>query len=249
MASINNRTEFSEYCLRRLGAPEISIDVTPEQVDDRVDDALQHYQDYHYDGSERLLYRHQITEEDVANKYITIPEHITGISGLFPLAGAMLTSSDFLFDAKFQFMAAAVNDMNNVSIIPWHMAMERISLFERYFSQTPPFRYNRHTDKLYIDAAWGTQIKVGKYLLIDCHSTIDPVENPDVWNDRWLKRYATALIKRQWGENLKKFQGVQILNGITLDGKTIYDEAVEEIKTLEDDMLNSYSLPVNGLIS
>ncbi len=248
MAEPVNREQFMEYCLRRLGAPEISIDVTPEQADDRIEDALQYYRDYHYDGSERLLYRHQITTQDMQNRYIPIPEYISGISALFPLSATLMSSTSYLFDLKYHYINSAVADLNNVSIIPWHMAMERIALLERYFSQTPQFRFNRHTDKLYIDAAWGTQIREGQYILLDCHKEIDPVENPDVWTDRWLKRYATALIKRQWGENLKKFQGVQILNGITLDGKTIYDEAKEEIEKLEEEMLNSYSLPVNALI-
>jgi len=131
---------------------------------------------------------------------------------------------------------------------PYFMAMQNIALMEDIFVGQQGLRFNRHTDKLYIDMDWGARLTVGEYIIVECYERMDPDTYTDVWNDRWLKRYATAQIKKQWGENLKKFEGIQMPGGVVFNGQKIWDEASEELARLEDEMTQSYSLPVNDMV-
>lgn len=246
MAVPNSRQTFKDYCLRRLGYPVIDINVDDEQVDDRVDEALKYYQDYHFDGTERILHKHIVTANDKANRYITIPESIIGINTILPVGQALQSSN--LFSIRYQIHLNDLFDLSASSYVPYTMAMTHISMLEEIFVGQKPLRYNRHVNKLHIDMDWTNDILENQYIIVDCYSITDPGTYSDVWSDRWLSRYATALIKRQWGSNLTKFEGVQLPGGLTFNGAKIYDDAEAEIQKLEEEMIVSYSLPVNDMM-
>lgn len=240
-----NRVGFKEYCLRDLGKPVININVDDLQVEDRIDEALRYYFDYHFDGSQKIYYKHQVTDQDKTNGYITLPENIMGVVKIFDLSSAYNTSS--LFDVRYQF---AMNDMwllTSASMAPYVMAMEHLQFMESILIGKVPLRYNRHVNKLYLDMDWN-KINTGSYLIVEAYEIVDPAVFADVWDDRWLKEYCTALIKRQWGNNLKKFEGMEMPGGVKFNGQRIYDEAINEIEKLRHEMINSYSLPASDMI-
>ena len=246
MALPTTRQGFIDYCLRSLGAPVLSINVDDEQIEDRVDEALQYYRDYHFDGTQNTYLKHQVTSADITNRYISIPENISGITRIFNIGEGLNTSS--LFNIRYQIHLNDLFDFSSATIAPYVMTLTHIAMLQQVFTGLKPIRFNRHTDKLYIDMDWDADIQSGQYLVIDCYQVVEPEIYTDVWSDRWLLRYATALIKRQWGTNLSKFAGIQLPGGIQLDGTRILNEAIEEINKLEDEMLNSYSLPVFDMI-
>jgi len=246
MAIPVNREQFKQYCLRRLGAPVVHINADDEQIEDRIDEALKYYADYHFDGTERLLYKHPITTTDQTNKYVTLPERIIGVSNILPIGEAVQTTN--LFNIRYQIHLNDLFDISASSFVPYVMARRHIETLEEIFVGQKPFRFNRHTDRLYIDMDWQNDVSPGQYIIIDCYAVLDPDTYTDVWGDRWLAKYATALIKQQWGSNLTKFQSVQLLGGVTLNGDKIKDEADNEIKELETEMLSTYSLPAYDMV-
>ena len=239
MARPTTRESFKEYCLRSLGAPVIDINVDDEQLEDRIDDALQYYRDYHFDGTEHTYFKHLLTQSDITNQYISITENIQGIVRIFPLTSAIGSAN--MFDVRYQFFLNDLSNLTTNGMANYVSAKRNIELLEEIFVGQKPIRFNRHTNKLYIDMDWVADVLVGNYLIIDCYTIVDPETYTDVWSDRWLTRYTTALFKRQWGNNITKFAGVQLPGGITLDGNRILAEAVDEIKIMEDEMINSYS--------
>lgn len=245
MAVPSSRDTFKETCLRRLGKPVIEINVDEDQVDDRIDEALRYYWDYHFDGSEKIYYKHQITEQDKINKYVTLPENILGVVRIFSPGDALNTSN--LFNIRYQIALNDLYTLTNVSLTPYYMAMQHIQVIEEILVGLKPIRYNRHRNRMHVDMDWSL-VEVGQYLLIEAYEVVDPAVWSDAWGDRWLQQYATALIKRQWGNNLKKFKGMQMPGGLTFSGQEIYDEAVAEIGQLEKEMIFSYSLPVSDMI-
>lgn len=245
MAIPTTRVEFKDYCLRRLGAPVVDINVDEEQIQDRIDDALLYYRDYHFDGSEQIYLQYQVTEQDRINKYITLSENIVGVVSVFDIGDAIQTSN--LFNIRYQIHLNDLFDFSSASYAQYVTAMRHVESLEEIFVGKNPIRYNRHVNKLHIDMDWD-DVNVGQYIIVDAYAVVDPSTYADVWGDRWLHRYATALIKRQWGENLKKFEGMQMPGGLTFNGQKIWEEAVEEIRQLEDEMITSYSLPVTDMI-
>jgi len=240
------REEFKDFCLRRLGAPLLEINVADDQVEDCVEVSLEYYHDYHFDGSRKLYLSREITQEDIDNKYLTIPDSIIGITNVLPIGGSF--SSNNMFNIRYQMSLNDAFMFNYGPAAPYFMAMQNISLMEDIFVGQQGLRFNRHTDKVYIDMDWDARLTVGEYIVLECYERMDPDLYPDVWNDRWLKRYATAQIKKQWGENLKKFEGIQMPGGVVFNGQKIWDEALEELSRLEEEMNNSYSLPVNDMV-
>ncbi len=245
MAVPNSRPTFKEYCLRALGKPVIEINVDDDQVDDRIDEALRYYYDYHFDGSEKIYYKHQVTEQDAINKYITLPENILGAVNLFDLGSALGTNN--LFNIRYQIALNDLYTLTSVSMVPYYMAMQHIQFLEYMLVGKQPLRYNRHTNKLYIDMDWD-RVSVGNYIIVEAYEVVNPDVYTDAWGDRWLARYATQLIKKQWGTNLKKFEGMQMPGGLKFNGQMIYNEAEEELFKLEKEMIISYSLPVTDMI-
>lgn len=246
MAVPQTRAEFKEYCLRRLGKPVIEINVDDDQVEDRIDEALKKFYDFHFDGSEKVYYKHQITQTDINNKYITMPENIMGVINIFSISDPAIRSDD-LFNIRYQIALNDLYTLTSVSMVPYYMAMEHLALLTEMLVGKMPIRYNRHTDRLYIDIDWNT-VNVGEYLLVEAYEVVNPDVWTDAWGDSWLAKYCTALIKRQWGSNLTKFSGMQLPGGVQFNGEKIYDDAVAEIEKIEEGLINSYSLPVADMI-
>lgn len=245
MAVPTSREEFTENCLRRLGKPVIEINVDEDQVSDRIDEALRYFWDYHFDGSEKTYYKKIITEEDKANKYITLPDNIIGAVSLFSLGSALGLNN--LFNIRYQIALNDLYTLTSVSMVPYYMAMSHIQFLEQMLVGQQPIRYNRHNNRFYIDMSWD-QIVPGQYLIVEAYQVVDPDVWSKAWGDRWLLRYAACLIKQQWGQNLKKFEGMKMPGGLTFNGQKIYDEATAERADLEHEMIYSYSLPASDLI-
>jgi hypothetical protein len=312
MASPTTRAQFKDYCLRRLGWPVININVDDDQVEDRIDDALQFFQDYHFNGCEKLYMKHKITQEDIDRRWIYCPDAVIFVIGVMPFDGS--NSSINMFDLRYQLRLHDLYDFTSVSYVSYEITMQHIRTLNLLFSGTPQFRFNRHQNKVFLDINWESDVSVGEYVVIECYRKMNPdtitlsgtltgntssntvigtntifdqqiVENDfitlsdgqnvqvkrinspteislskpltanvtsvtatlqgisDVWDDRFLKKYTTALIKRQWGENMKKFGGIQMPGGVTLNGKEIFDEAMEEISRLEEDLQQYNVLP------
>lgn len=246
MAVPTSRQEFKAYCLRKLGAPVIEINVDDDQVDDRIDEALRYYWDYHFDGSEKIYYKHLVTDQDRANKYITLPENINGVVRIFPIADPIVRSDD-LFNIRYQIALNDLYTLTSVSMIPYYMTMEHLSLISEMLVGQQPIRYSRHKDRLYVDMDWGS-ITPGEYLLVEAYEIVDPEVYADVWSDRWLQNYAAAKIKYQWGSNLTKFTGMSLPGGVQFNGEKILEDARQEIEKMEQEMISSYSLPVSDMI-
>ena len=246
MAVPSSRTELKDYCLRRLGYPVVDINVDDEQVEDRIDDALKYYQDYHYDGTERVFLKHQVTADDIANEYITIPEAVIGVVRVFDIGDAIQSST--LFNIRYQIHLNDLFDFTSTTYVPYVTAMRHVEMLEEIFVGKKPIRFQRHKNQLNIDMDWGNDVIAGDYVIIECYRILDPDTYTDVYGDKWLLRYTTALIKRQWGENLKKFEGMTLPGGVTFNGQKIWEEATEEINKLEEEMISSYSLPVADMM-
>jgi hypothetical protein len=246
MAKITSREKFKEYILRRLGSPVIDINVDDEQIEDRIDDALLKYRDYHFDGMQHVYYPYQLTQTDINNQYVTLPEDFVGVTRIFDINDSFGAMN--LFNIRYQLHLNELFNISSVSVTPYVVAMRHIEFLEEVFVGKKPIRYNRNTDKLYIDMAWNEDTMAGQYIIIDGYREVSPEENPDVWDEPWLRQYATQLVKRQWGEHLKLYEGMNLPGGITFNGQKIWDEAQEEIQKLEDQVINDYSLPVTDMI-
>ena len=246
MAVPASRSEFREYCLRSLGKPVIEINVDDDQVEDRIDQALKYYWDYHFDGTERIYYKHQITDSDKANQYITLPDNIIGAVRIFAIGDPAVSGGD-LFNIRYQIALNDLYTLTSVSMVPYFMVMEHLALITELLVGQQPIRYNRHRNRLHVDMDWN-KMDTGSFLLIEAYQVVDPDIFTDMWGDRWLYLYATALIKRQWGNNLKKFGNMQLPGGVVFNGQQVYDEADAEIKELERDMVTNLSLPAMDMI-
>jgi hypothetical protein len=253
MPTVSNRQTFKEYCLRRLGFPTIEINIDDDQVEDRIDDALQYWQDYHFDALQKVYYIHTINSTDVANKYINLDPSVTldsqnnsvnivGVTRIFPISDSINTNN--MFDLRYQLRLNELYDFTSASYINYTLTMQHLRSLEIMFTGEVPIRFQRHMHKLFCDWGWGSAVNAGTVVIAECYAMINPADYESVWNDRWLKEYATALIKKNWGTNLKKFAGVQLPGGVVLNGQAIFDEAMEEIKTLEEEMQSKYELPV-----
>jgi hypothetical protein len=257
MATITNRQEFKDYCLRRLGFPVIDINVDDDQVEDRIDDALQYWQDYHFDGLQKVYYIKAVGDTEINQKYIDLsdtrdadgnPLEIVGISRIFPVYDSQASIN--MFDLRYQLRLNELYDFTSASYINYTLTQQHLRSLELMFSGEVPIRYQRHMQRLYIDWAWGSyQAGAGTVVVAEAYAVINPDVYSKVWTDRWLKEYATALIKRTWGNNLKKFSGLQLPGGVQLNGDKIYQEAEDEIKGLEEEMSTQYYSPLEWFMN
>lgn len=255
--AITTRKDFTDYCLRRLGAPVIDINIDEEQIQDRIDDALQYWQDYHFDGLQKVYWIHKLTQQDVDRKYIDASQaldrsnshiEIAGITRIFPLTDSQASVS--MFDLRYQLRLNELYDFTSASYINYTLTNQHLRSLELMFAGEIPIRFQRHIQRLYIDWAWGKyQAPVGQVVVSECYAVIDPTQFTLVWNDRWLKEYATALIKRSWGNNMKKFDNIQLPGGVTLNGTKIYEEAAAEIERLEKEMESNYGAPLEWFMN
>jgi hypothetical protein len=247
MAQIRSRQELKDYCLRRLGYPVIEINVSEDQIEDRIADAFQYYTDYHYDAVETMYWKHEVTQQDIENKYLTVDDGIIGITRLFPLSSTWTKS--YMWDIRYQLRLHELWDFTSVNMLNYTMTMQHLRSLELLFSGEIPIRYQRHTDRVYLDLSWGSsELPEGTVIVLEGYKMIDPEVYTKVYDDRWIKRYATAQIKRQWGENLRKFRGITLPGGVQLNGDSIYEDARTEIIQLETEMQNSYELPPQFMI-
>jgi hypothetical protein len=246
MAVPTTRASFKEYCLRKLGKPVIEINVDDDQVEDRIDEAIRYYWDYHFDGTEKVYYKHAITDTDKANKYITLPENIIGAVRVFPIGDPSIRSDD-MFNIRYQIALNDLYTLTAYSMIPYYMAMQHLALISEFLVGQQPIRYSRHRDRLYVDTKWDNY-NVGDFLLVEAYEVLDPDTYSEVWSDRWLQNYTTAKIKYQWGSNLTKFTGMQLPGGVQFNGEKIFNDAQVEIEKMEQEMILNYSLPVSDMI-
>lgn len=253
MAEIASRIAFKEYCLRKLGFPTIEINVDDDQVEDRINDAIQYWQDYHFDALQKIYYVKRLDADDVANRFIDLDPNITrdtgnnsvniiGVTRIFPITSSLNSSN--MFDLRYQLRLNELYDFTSASYVNYTLTMQHLRSLELMFTGETPIRFQRHMHRLYCDLKWGSEAKAGTVIVAECYATINEADYNSVWNDRWLKNYATALIKQNWGSNLKKFAGVQLPGGVILNGQQIFDEASAEIDKLQSEMIDSYSGPL-----
>lgn len=237
MAQPTTRTEFTEWCLRKLGKPVIEINVDQDQAQDRIDEALSYYWDYHFDGTERTFFKHQITASDITNQYITVPESIIGVINLFPV-GSSITASTGMFNVQYQFVLNNMTDLTSYNLTHYYMTMQHIEFMQEILVGKPMIRYNKHVNKLFIDSSidhWS----VGNYIIIEAYDIIDPDEYADVWSERWLQNYAAVLVREQWGLNLTKFTNMQLVGGVSFNGDQILQEARAEREKMEEEAISN----------
>jgi len=237
MAQPTSKEEFKDYVLRKLGAPVIEINVSEEQIDDRVDEAVSFWRDYHYNGSQLVYLKHAITQDDIDNGYITLPTRLLGISKVFDLQTS-ISAGVGMFNVQYQYTLNNIRDITGYNIQNYYMTMSYIEFLQEMLVGKPLIRFNKHVNKLYVDVdqkIW----TVGDFIIIEAYDIIDPGEYAEVWQDRWLQNYTAALVKENWGANLTKFVGMQLVGGVTFNGEQILQEAREERQRMEEEAVNS----------
>ena len=244
MAVPNSRATFKERCLRNLGKPVIEINVDDDQLEDRIDEALAYYQDYHFDGVEKTFLKHTVTQTDIDNQYISIGSDTIGIIDMFDIGDA--TSTNNLFNIRYQIALNDLYDLSRYDLVPFYMNFQNIRFIEEILVGRQPLRYNRHVNKLHIDMDW-EKVNVGDFIVAHVYNKVDPDTYTDVWADRWLIRYTTCLFKESWGQNLSKFTGMQLPGGVQFNGGEILSQALTEKSQLEQEMISAYSLPVHDM--
>jgi len=323
MALPRSREQLKDYCLRKLGYPVIEINVDNEQLEDRLDESLAYFQDFHFDGVQRIYLKHEVTASrfktssitgtfevgekitggtsgseahissldgtdilfslvtrvenhgfiagetltggrsgatavlssatdyitlgDIDNGYIPTTDQILSVIEIFPLS-SYNSSSSKMFDVRYQFALNNMHTLTGMNLIGYDMFKRHLALFSELFEGDKFLRHNRKQDRLYIDADWGEDIRIGDYIVAECYAILNPETFTEVYSDLWLRRYTEQLFKQQWGSNLKKYNNMQLPGGVTLDGQTIYQEATGEIQRLEDEMESRYQEPPNFIV-
>ena len=270
MAIPTSKTTFKSYCLRALGFGVIDINVSDDQVDDRIDEALQYFAQYHYDGVEKMYLKYQITQDDIdraasndtttatdtvdsnitatfkeGKNFIPMPSSVVSVIQIFPFDDQ---TTNNMFDIRYQLRLNDLYDFSSTSIIHYQMTMQQLDFLSHILVGEKPIRFNQHQNRLYLDMDFANDIDVGEFLIIECYRKIDPATYTDIFDDIYLKRYATALIKRQWGANLSKFQGVQLLGGVEMNGEAIYSQAQEELQRLEEEIQLAFETPIDYMV-
>ena len=310
--AVTSRTELKDWCLRDLGAPVLEINVDDDQVEDRLDEAIEYWHQYHFEGIEEIYMKHKITAStatltagDLAEnfdnleiitggtsgatavvvtelgfnnagttlklkdvegtfvsgetitgtnsgttatlsaavdlgtydlKYIDLPDAVYGVTEVLTIGQS--TSSKNMFDLQYQLRLNDLYDLTATSLIYFKTVMQHLDMLNLEINGHVRYRFNRRMGKLFLDINWTHDVIIGEYIIVKSYRALDPTTYTKVYDEPWLKKYATALIKKQWGTNLKKFSGLQLPGGVTLDGNSLYDEAVNEIRELEDQMVN-----------
>ena len=252
MAQPQNRQELIQYCFRNLGQGAIDVNVTTEQADDRIDEALDYFAEFHFDGVEKKYLSMLVTPAVMANQYFTMPNNVFNVTRILPLNTTTVgNSQDFnIFDLNYQIRLNELYDFTSADYVYFELANEHIRTLEMLFIGDVPIRYNRNTNILYTDLNWGggagggpnADVSIGSYVVAEVYTYL-PGGDSRFWSDLWLKRYCTALIKRQWGSNLKKFKGSALPGGLTVDGQQIYDEAITELDELRVLIRDTFQKP------
>ncbi len=250
MSIITSRTELKDYCLRKLGFPVIDINVDDDQLEDRIDDALYMYRNYHYDGTERCYLAHQVTAGDISNTYITLADTIIGVSQVFPFTGSIqssTSSSGFnMFDINYQLRLNDFYNLTASSYTYYVIAREHLAMLDMIVTGITPFTYNKTINRLTLFTDWNKF--EGGYIAFECHRAVDPTTYTKAYNDTWVRDYTAALFKQQWGTNLKKYGNYTLPGGLVINGQTIYDEATREVDMLEEKIRDTYEEPVSFIV-
>jgi len=261
MAEPATRETLKQYCLRALGQPVIEINVDDDQLEDRIDEAVQYFQQYHYDGIRRTYLKYQYTQTDKTRitsdvsesvtknsvtstwkegqGYIVVPDSVISVINIFPFSNKGNLN---LFDVRYQMRLNDLYDFSSTSIINYDTVLRHLDFLDHILVGEKPIRFNQHDNRLYIDMDWTNDLQVGEYIVIEAYRKLDPATYTDVFNDIYLKRYTTALFKKQWGANLSKFGGVQMIGGVTLNGQQIYMEAMQDVEKLETEIRSTFEL-------
>ena len=261
MTTPSSREQLKQYALRALGKPVIEINADDDQLEDRIDEALQYFAQYHYDAIRRTYLKYQYTQADYdiinadtsesvtknsvtttwkeGNAFIVVPESVISVINIFPYSNKGNLN---LFDVRYQLRLNDLYDFSSTSIINYDVVLRHLDFLDHILVGEKPLRFNQHDNRLYIDQDWKNDIQVGEYIVIECYRKLDPTVYTDVYNDMILKRYVTALFKKQWGANLSKFNGVTMIGGVTLNGQQIFSEALQDIQDLEKEIRNSFEM-------
>lgn len=232
--SVASRDQLIKYCFRSLGAPLVEIDVTDEQANDNVDNAIEFFRNYYFDGIEKVYLKHQIVQADIDNGYIELPDLIFGVTKVFPTANNGTGAS--IFDFEYQLRMNDLRDLSSTSMIYYEQANMHLSLINNLLNTSKQFRWNKLANKLYIDQNWTLKAVLGDYILVECYRALDPEVATKFWDNMYFKKYVTALLKRQWGQNLSKYTGITLPGGISIDGATMYAQGKAEQEELEHDI-------------
>lgn len=244
MALPLSREEFKQYCLRRLGQGAVTVNITDEQAEDRIDEALYFFREYHDEGIERMFIKIQVTQTDIDNKYVIIPSNVIQIEQVIPLSN--ITSENSIFSDEYQYWTHNAHEITNSDLQYFVVGMRHLEMIEHTFDYLTPFEYNRITRKLQLFDNW-TKFNVDDYLVLLGYVVIDE-SVAELWSNRFFMLYATQLMKLQWGENLSKYGGIVMLGGVTFDGTRIRQEAVDDITKLEEEIKTLESAPLGIFI-
>ena len=263
MATPSTRETLKQYCLRNLGKPVIEINVDDDQLEDRIDEAVQYFQQYHYDGIRRTYLKYQLTAADKTrlsainpasetatknsvsttwyedNNFLVVPESVISVINIFPFSDKGNLN---LFDVRYQLRLNDLYDFSSTSVINYDIVLRHLDFLDHVLVGEKPIRFNQHDNRLYIDMDWSNDLETDEWIVIECYRKLDPTVYTDVYNDIYLKRYVTALFKKQWGANLSKFAGVTMVGGVTLNGQQIFSEAISDIEKLEKEIRDSFEL-------
>jgi hypothetical protein len=269
MAKPASRQQLIDYCLRKLGAPVLEINIDDDQIDDLVDDALQYFHERHFDGVEKMYLKYKITQDDInrgkakgtdgvgivtttatsggntfnfyeSSNYIQVPDSVIGIEKVFKFDTSDISGG--MFSIKYQLFLNDLYYFNSVELLQYAMVKSYLEDIDFLLKTDKQIRFNKRQNRLYLDIEWGAK-SADTFLVIECYRILDPNDFTKVYNDSFLKRYLTALMKRQWGQNLIKFRGVKLPGGIELNGREIYEDAEKEIASIRDRMTMEYELP------
>ncbi len=270
MAKPSTRQGLIDFCLRRLGFPVLEINVDDDQIDDLVDDALQYFQERHFDGIERVYLKHELSSDDITkmkesttsttgistvgistvnytevNNFVQLPDHVLGVEKVFKMDASTISSG--LFNIKYQIFLNDLYYYGALDLMNYAMTKQYLEDLSRIITPDTQVRFNKKQHRLYMDIDWSA-MSADTWMIVDCWRLVDPANATDIYNDWWLKRYLTATIKKQWGQNLIKFTGVLLPGGVALNGRELYEDAVREIEQIEEELRNEFELPPMDLI-
>jgi hypothetical protein len=276
MAQPSSRAELKDYCLKQLGKPVLEINVDDDQIDNLIDDAIQYYHERHFDGIDRVFLKHKLTPTEKSTlgqptsvgsattsapvvgtgvtsmtyvegvNYLPLPDSIIGVNNILKINSS--TVSDGLFNIKYQLFLNDVYYYGALDLLNFAMVKRYLEDLDFLLNPHAQIRFNKKNHKLYLDIDW-QQVNENEYVIIDCYRILDPADSPKLYNDWWLKKYLTALIKKQWGQNMIKFNGVLLPGGVQLNGRQIYEDGVAEVEKLEQQLKDEYELPPMDLIA
>ena len=280
MAKPTTRQELKDYCLRQLGAPVLEVNVDDDQVDDLVDDALQLFNERHFDGVERMYLKYELTQEDIDrgkadpttgvgivtttasstnvsgmgtitsnwyenSNFLQVPDSVIGVEKIFKFDSSTISSG--MFSVKYQLFLNDMYNFNSIDLLQYSMVKTYLEDIDFLLTTDKQIRFNKRQDRLYLDIDWASET-ADSFIVLDCYRALDPTNYAGVYNDSFLKKYLTALIKRQWGQNLIKFRGVKLPGGIEFNGREIYDDGQRDLDDIKERMASEYELPPLDLI-